>query len=94
MDKKDGASSPLAIPRSYDSRILTDGVPGRLRILLSPGGITMLRYAVAFLVIAIIAGILGLSGVAGTATNIAYALFVIFVLLALVGFLTGRKPAA
>ena len=53
---------------------------------------SMLNWAVTFLVIAIIAGLLGLSGVAGAATQIAWILFVVFLILFLVGLVMGRRP--
>ncbi len=56
----------------------------------------MLRWAIAFLIIAIIAAIFGFSGIAATATGIAKLLFFIFVVLFLVallfGLLGGRTP--
>jgi uncharacterized membrane protein YtjA (UPF0391 family) len=53
---------------------------------------SMLNWAVTFLVIALIAGLLGLSGVAGAATQIAWVLFVVFLILFLVGLVMGRRP--
>lgn len=44
----------------------------------------MLRWALAFFIIAIIAAIFGFGGIAGAATNIAQLLFFIFVVLFLV----------
>ncbi len=59
---------------------------GRCLVVVSGvsfSGGTMLRWALAFLIVAIVAGILGLSGVAIISAEIAKALFVIF----LIGFL-------
>jgi uncharacterized membrane protein YtjA (UPF0391 family) len=53
---------------------------------------SMLSWAMTFLVIAIIAGFLGLSGVAGAATQIAWILFVVFLILFLLGLVMGRRP--
>jgi uncharacterized membrane protein YtjA (UPF0391 family) len=53
---------------------------------------SMLNWAVTFLVIALIAGLLGLSGVAGAATQIAWILFVVFLILFLVGLVMNRRP--
>jgi uncharacterized membrane protein YtjA (UPF0391 family) len=54
--------------------------------------LTMLNWAVTFLVIALIAGLLGLSGVAGAASQIAWILFVVFLILFVVGLVMGRRP--
>jgi uncharacterized membrane protein YtjA (UPF0391 family) len=56
----------------------------------------MLRYALAFLIVAIIAAIFGFGGIAAGATEIARLLFFVFVVVFLVtlvwGLLTGRHP--
>lgn len=46
--------------------------------------VTMLSYALTFLVLALIAGVLGFTGIAGAAAGIAKILFVIFLVLLLV----------
>ncbi len=55
----------------------------------------MLRWAMAFLIIALIAALLGFAGVAGAASNIAITLFWVFVALfvisLLVSLVTGRR---
>lgn len=55
----------------------------------------MLRWAMAFLIIALIAALLGFGGVAGTASSIAVTLFwvfvALFVLSLLVSVVTGRR---
>jgi uncharacterized membrane protein YtjA (UPF0391 family) len=53
--------------------------------------LTMLNWAVTFLIIGLIAGVLGLSGVAGAATEIAWILFVVFMVLFLVSLVMGRR---
>lgn len=56
----------------------------------------MLRWALAFLVLALVAGVFGFTGIAGEAVSIARILFYIFIVLFLVGFIynlvSGRKP--
>ena len=52
----------------------------------------MLRYAIAFLLIALVAAIAGFGALAGTAAVIAKALFLIFLELFLLSLLTGRRP--
>lgn len=56
----------------------------------------MLRWAIAFLIIAIIAALFGFGGIAATATGIAKILFYIFLVLFLIallfGLLGGRTP--
>lgn len=52
--------------------------------------ITMLSWAITFLIIAIIAGVLGFGGIAGTATGIAKILFVLFLVLFVASFIFGR----
>ncbi|WP_068470076.1 DUF1328 domain-containing protein [Candidatus Protochlamydia phocaeensis] len=56
----------------------------------------MLRWAIAFFIIAIIAAVFGFGGIAATASGIAQILFYIFLVLFLVallfGFLGGRTP--
>lgn len=58
----------------------------------------MLRWAVAFLIIAIIAALFGFGGIAATASGIAQILFYIFLALFLIallfGLLGGRNPPA
>jgi len=54
--------------------------------------LTVLYYALMFLVVALIAGALGMFGVAGIATQIAWVLFVIGIILLIVSFLTGNRP--
>ncbi len=55
----------------------------------------MLRWAIAFLIIALIAGVLGFGGVAGTASGIASTLFwvfvVLFVISLIVSLVTGKR---
>jgi len=53
--------------------------------------ITMLHYALVFLVVALIAGVLGFGVVAGTAAWIAKVLFVVFLILFVVSYMNGRK---
>lgn len=56
----------------------------------------MLRWALAFFIIAIIAAFFGFGGIAATATGIAQILFYIFLVLFLIallfGLLGGRAP--
>ncbi|MCB0071441.1 MAG: DUF1328 domain-containing protein [Caldilineaceae bacterium] len=51
----------------------------------------MLRWAIAFFVIALIAAIFGFSGVAGVATNIAWILAVIFLVLFIASLVMGSR---
>ena len=53
--------------------------------------ITMLSYAITFLIIALIAGILGFGVVAGTAALIAKICFALFLVLFLISLVSGRK---
>ena len=53
----------------------------------------MLRWAIAFFLIALIAGALGLSGVAGASSQIAYFLAVLFLILFVVSLVVGRGAA-
>ena len=53
--------------------------------------ITMLGWALTFLVIALIAGVLGFGVVAGTAASIAKILFVVFLVLFVIGLIMGRR---
>ena len=56
----------------------------------------MLRWAIAFLIIALVAALLGFGGIAGAATDIARLLFLIcaalFVLALIVGVINRRPP--
>jgi len=58
----------------------------------------MLRWAIAFFIIAIIAAIFGFGGIAATASGIAQILFYVFLALflisLLIGLLGGRTPGA
>jgi uncharacterized membrane protein YtjA (UPF0391 family) len=53
--------------------------------------ITMLSWAITFLIIAIVAAVLGFGGIAGTATGIAKILFVVFLVMFVVSFFFGRR---
>lgn len=53
----------------------------------------MLRWAIAFFIIALIAAVLGFSGVAGAASNIAYFLAVAFLVLFVISLIVGRGTA-
>lgn len=50
----------------------------------------MLRWALAFLIIAILAGVLGLTGVQWMASEIAWIIFVVFLILFVVSLVLGR----
>jgi uncharacterized membrane protein YtjA (UPF0391 family) len=54
------------------------------------GSLTMLYYAVVFLVIALIAALFGFGGIAAGAAGIAKILFIVFAVLAIATFLFGR----
>jgi uncharacterized membrane protein YtjA (UPF0391 family) len=54
--------------------------------------ITMLSWALTFLIIAIVAAVLGFGGIAGTAAGIAKILFVVFLVLFIISFIMGRRP--
>ncbi|MBL8810714.1 MAG: DUF1328 domain-containing protein [Planctomycetaceae bacterium] len=51
----------------------------------------MLRYSVAFLIIALIAGVLGFGLIGGMAYSAAKICFFIFLILAVLSFVTGRR---
>jgi uncharacterized membrane protein YtjA (UPF0391 family) len=51
----------------------------------------MLRWAIAFLIIAVIAGLFGFWGLESTAASIAKILFVAFLVLAVASFVLGRR---
>jgi len=53
--------------------------------------VTMLYYAIVFLIIALIAAFFGFFGVAGLAATIAKVLFVIFIILFIVSLIFGRR---
>ncbi len=53
--------------------------------------ITMLSWAITFLIIAIVAAVLGFGGIAGTATGIAKILFVVFLVMFIASFFFGRR---
>ncbi len=58
----------------------------------TPKGITVLHYAVVFLVIALIAAVFGFGGIAAGAAGIAKILFVVFLIGAVVSFfMHGRS---
>jgi uncharacterized membrane protein YtjA (UPF0391 family) len=55
--------------------------------------VTVLYWAIVFLIIALAAGILGFGVVAGTAASIAKVLFVVFLIIFLVSLISGtRRP--
>jgi uncharacterized membrane protein YtjA (UPF0391 family) len=51
----------------------------------------MLRYSIAFLVIAIVAAVFGFGNIAGAATDIAKILFWIFVIIFVISLIMGRR---
>jgi uncharacterized membrane protein YtjA (UPF0391 family) len=55
------------------------------------GGVTVLYYALVFLIVGLIAGVLGASGVAAVASQIAWVLFVIGIILLVIHLATGRR---
>jgi uncharacterized membrane protein YtjA (UPF0391 family) len=73
------------------------GCTGQAQTASLPAGITgtpskeltMLHYAVVFLVIALIAAVFGFGGIAASAVGIAKLLFVVFLVMAVVTFLFG-----
>jgi uncharacterized membrane protein YtjA (UPF0391 family) len=54
------------------------------------GRITMLSWAITFLVIALIAAALGFGGIAGTAAGFAKILFFVFLIMFVVSLIMGR----
>jgi uncharacterized membrane protein YtjA (UPF0391 family) len=58
----------------------------------------MLRWAIAFLVVALVAGLLGFTSIAGESMAIARIVFFVFLVLSVVGLLysrvTGRRAGA
>jgi uncharacterized membrane protein YtjA (UPF0391 family) len=54
-------------------------------------GEIMLRWAIAFLVIALVAAVFGFTGIAGAATGIAQILFFIFLVLFVIALIAGRS---
>jgi uncharacterized membrane protein YtjA (UPF0391 family) len=57
------------------------------------GGITMLRWAVIFLVIALVAAVFGFTGIASAAAGIAKFLFFLFLAVCLILFIAGLSVA-
>jgi uncharacterized membrane protein YtjA (UPF0391 family) len=58
--------------------------------LSDDGRITMLSWAITFLVIALIAAVLGFGGIAGTAAGFAKILFFVFLVMFVVSLIMGR----
>jgi uncharacterized membrane protein YtjA (UPF0391 family) len=84
------------LPSDFERRTLTaaeklgNRFPGPLlkRISLT-GAVTMLSWALTFLVLAIIAAVFGFGGIAAGATQIAQILFFIFLVMFVVSLVTG-----
>jgi uncharacterized membrane protein YtjA (UPF0391 family) len=53
--------------------------------------VSMLHYAIVFLVIALIAAVLGFGGIAGAAAGIAKILFLVFIVLFIASLVMGRR---
>ena len=51
----------------------------------------MLRWALAFLLIALVAGALGFGGIEGTASDVSKILFLAFLIMAALSFFAGRR---
>lgn len=67
------------------TRTFTGGVAG------ARGGLTMLYYALMFLIVGLIAGALGLAGIAAIAGQVAWILFLIGVVLIVIHLVSGRR---
>jgi len=81
----------------WSARFLTSWSETALRRVEIPSAaaphieeITMLNWAITFLVIALIAGVLGFGGIAGTAAGFAKIVFFVALVLMLLSFLRGR----
>ena len=65
-------------------------------LMIREGGLTMLYYALLFLVLAIVAGVLGFGGIAGAASWIAKVLFLVFLVALVISVIAnatkGRRP--
>ncbi len=61
--------------------------------LLADKGVTMLRWAVAFFVIAIVAAALGFARMGSSAMFFARIMFIVFLLLAIIAFMVGKLRA-
>ncbi len=59
--------------------------------LLTLKKITMLRWTVTFIILALIAGVFGFGGIAAGAASIAKILFFIFIVLFIVSLIRGKK---
>jgi uncharacterized membrane protein YtjA (UPF0391 family) len=64
---------------------------GLLELIYHLKLITMLRWTVIFLVVAIIAAVFGFGGIAAGAAGIAKVLFFIFIVLFLISLIAGRR---
>ena len=62
-----------------------------LLIIEHSGGNTMLRWALAFAILALIAGVLGFGGLAGDFASIAKILLFVFLVLFVVSLIFGRR---
>jgi uncharacterized membrane protein YtjA (UPF0391 family) len=63
----------------------------RIAFAFLEGGVSMLRWAILFLIVAIIAGVFGFGGIAAAATDIARLLFVVFLVLFVIALFMGRR---
>jgi uncharacterized membrane protein YtjA (UPF0391 family) len=77
---------------------MTGGGPAALAGPRAPftwGGCSMIRWALAFLVLAVIAALFGFSGLAATSAGIAKTLFIVFlvafVATLVISLITGRR---
>jgi uncharacterized membrane protein YtjA (UPF0391 family) len=62
------------------------------RLTFSQNGLSVLYYALLFLLVGLIAGFFGFYNLEGTAAMIARVLCVVFVILFLLSLITGRRP--
>jgi uncharacterized membrane protein YtjA (UPF0391 family) len=78
-------------PGNFSSPQKFESARGREAALMHAGGwvVTLLRWALVFLVISIVAGILGFTGVSAASADIARVLFYIFVVIFLVLLILG-----
>jgi uncharacterized membrane protein YtjA (UPF0391 family) len=66
----------------------------RIAFAFFEGGVSMLRWAILFLIVAIIAGVFGFGGIAAAATDIARLLFVVFLVLFVIALFMGRRSTS
>ncbi len=92
LRSQEGVFARLAWPaRAFEAAWGVSALPVLATGRGAGGRLTMLYYALVFLIVGLVAGALGLAGIASVAAHIAWILFLIGVVLLVIHLVNGRR---